>query len=999
MTRPRGNGHHEQVGRPPAASVGRLVGRDESLGVLRAAVRHAYADSPSVLLMSGETGVGKTRLVRELVDLERVTLLYGACVPMAGDPLPFAPLTQALRRLDRSGTLNLQLERSPDLARLVPGLIASKAASIVGSATPAEPGPGTQLGLFQSVLGLVDRLGAAAPVLLVVEDVHWADRSTLDLVRYLAANLTVERAVLLVTYRADAVVTGTPVATWLAELGRLDITERVELDRLMPADAVVLIRQLAGDDADPDLVASTLARSAGNPLFAEHLVLQDRAPGRNTLPTTLHELLRSRIHELPEGTQSVLQALAVLGRPTSVLLLAATAGIDQDESESLLRPALEQHVVELRRDDTLGFRHPAFGEVVYSELLPGQRRRLHRAAAESLEPVGGLGTGQRSSVSADAVSGELARHWIEAGDTARALDASVAAGWAAERMYAFADAHASFTRAVSMLDDVPAAPQDRVRLLKHAAQSASLMGDGHEAARLVEAALELTAQPRRRAALSARLGSIRYLAGRGDLAEGCFEEALSLVPPDEQSILVARCYAGLAQVRAAWADLDGADLACEKGLVVARSIGARREEGLVYNALGVVACIRGDLDTGIAHLRTALTIAAEVGNPNDLASAYINLSNCLGVAGRVDEAVELAHQGTEALTRVGLGRQSLSFLKANVGKALIDAGRMREGSEYTEDALAHLPHGVMAAPVLIQSARVSLVTGDLTQAWERLEQARVIIESENAPDEWMRTVLETGAEIELWAGRPAAAYDLVVDGLDLIAGTDEERWSGTLVALGFRALATGAETHRDLESRRRLAVRRVRLDAGRTADRSTLPHSAAVLAWQHAEATRLDLDSDPAAWAETAALMHGLGRPFPTAYARWREAEARLDSGVDGRAIAALREAHASALALGAVKLADECERLARWHRIDLVAAVEGGGNPSTSGIDAYGLTPRELEVLSGLSAGRTNQEIADELFISVKTASVHVSNILRKLDVRGRQEAARVAYRLGVGV
>jgi len=114
-------------------------------------------------------------------------------------------------------------------------------------------------------------------------------------------------------------------------------------------------------------------------------------------------------------------------RPALVPLLAATNGTLVEQTETLLRPAIDQHVVEIRRDDTIAFRHPAFGEVVYAELMPAERKRLHRAAAEALEPVEGLGTGQRSSVAGDAVSGELARHWFGAGDSERALDAAVAA--------------------------------------------------------------------------------------------------------------------------------------------------------------------------------------------------------------------------------------------------------------------------------------------------------------------------------------------------------------------------------------------------------------------------------------------------------------------------------------------------------------------------------------------------------------------------------------------
>ena len=967
-----------------------MVGRDDSLGVLRAAIRRASAGQPSVLIVTGETGVGKTRLVRELIATERVTLLGGSCVPMAGDPLPFAPLTQALRRLDRTGTLNLQLERLPELARLVPGLVPAKATRT------ADLAAASQLGLFQSVLDLIDRLGASAPVLHVVEDVHWADQSTLDLVRFLATNLTNERAVLLLTVRADAVVPATPLALWVAELARLENAERIELQRLDHEDTARLVRQVAGDSADPELVETTLARSAGNPLFAEQLVMQAmQDPGHPALlPATLHELLHARVHALPGETQSVLRSAAVIGRPALVSLLAATTGTLVEQTENLLRVAIDQHVVEIRRDDTIAFRHPAFGEVVYGDLMPAERQRLHRAAAEALEPPEGLGTGQRSSVAADEVSGELARHWFGAGDKERALDATVAAAWAAERMFAFSDAYANFTRALTLVDEVPDSGQDRVRLLKHAGQAASLIGRSNEAARLVEAALDLTEEPAARAALLTRLGLIHYRAGRGAETERCFQEALDLVPPDEESVLAARAYAGLALFGAAWSRLADADEACRRGLLVARKVGARREEGMLLNAWGLVLATRGDITGGAATLRESLLIATEVGNPDDLAVAYDNLSHVLGLGGFVDESVAVVTEGSDVLTRMGLARQRVSFLKANLAETLWNAGRIDEASRIVAEALSHHPRGIMAVPVLIQAGRVALIHGELEESWERLQQARVIIESENAPDAWRRWLLESEAELELWAGRQMAAYELVLDGLDIVRGTDEEPLAGNLVALGLRALATEAEAHRDPSSRNRLGELRVRLEETRRHGGSSQPDEAAVRAWQDAEETRLDLASDPAAWQRAASEWEALGRPFPRAYARWREAEARLDTGVDAAAIDALRDAHTSAIALGAVRLVQECERLAGWHRIDLVSTPE---EVEESALDKYGLTPREVEVLAGLSAGRTNQEIADELFISVKTASVHVSNILRKLDVGGRQEAARVAHRLGV--
>jgi ATP/maltotriose-dependent transcriptional regulator MalT len=968
------------VKRPPAV----FVGRDLSLGVLRSALRRASDGSPSVVLMSGETGVGKTRLVRELIATEDLTLLYGACVPMAGDPLPFAPLTQALRRLHRIGALNLQLDRSPDLARLVPGLVRT------GPGDFSEPGPFSQLGLFQAVLGLLERLGAAAPVALVVEDVHWADRSTLDLVRFLAAELMSERALLVVTCREDAVMAGTQLASWLADLGRLEITERLRLERLDPDDTARLVSSLLGTDADPALVQAASNRSAGNPLFVEHLVLQG-ADGR--LPTTLSELLATRVVALPEGTRGLLRAAAVLGRPATVSLLALTLRSSVEDTEALLQPAIAQHVMEVRRDDTIGFRHPAFGEVVRAEMLPEQRRALHRAAAVALESMVATREGSEL-VDRDSVAGELARHWVEVGDPARALDATVTAGTAAERMCAFADAHGHFTRAVGLLPRVPDSMHDPVWLLAHGAQCASLIGDSDEAVRLIEQALQIATDAPVRAELWTRLGSIHYLAGRGPEAERSFSEALDLVPEAEESVLVARIHAGRGLLAAAWSRLDDADQSCERGLAVARKVGARREEGQVLSAMGVVASARGDLEGAVHRLRDALAIAHEVGNPDDLATAYINLSHVLGLAGRLDEVVELCREGIEVLTRVGLSRQSGSFLRGNLSHALIDSGRLSEATSVIDLALAQQPRGMRAAPVLIQAGRVALLQGRLAVARDRLQQARSIIESEKAPDAWLREVTEVATEVELWAGRPEAAYDLVVGGLRRVAGTHEDSLVGMLVALGYRSLADQAETHRDPASRERLQALRLPFREAGTALAMTQLDDAALAAWQRAETSRLDLASDPDLWAEAVAQWQALRRPVAAAYSLWREAEARLDSGVDSHGTATLRAAHQEALRLEFTVLVDEVERLAGWHRVDL---VQVSTDPPSTALDAYSLTPRELEVLRCLAAARSNQEIADLLFISVKTASVHVSNILRKLDVSGRREAARVAHRLGL--
>jgi DNA-binding CsgD family transcriptional regulator len=357
------------------------------------------------------------------------------------------------------------------------------------------------------------------------------------------------------------------------------------------------------------------------------------------------------------------------------------------------------------------------------------------------------------------------------------------------------------------------------------------------------------------------------------------------------------------------------------------------------------------------------------------------------------------------LTRYGQDRQFGSLLLCNTSDALIKAGRLAEAEELIDDALGRHPRGVMAAPVLLLAARLTVAQGDLTVAWERCEQARLVIEAEGAPLGWLREITETAAEVELWARRPEAAHELVADGLAAIAGTGEAVYGSGLVALGLRALADQADSRRDHTSRTRRAEARDVLLRSLTEIRATpghggLPEDRALDLLCAAEQARLDHAPASRLWSDTAAVWTELGRPLPAAYARWRLAEALLSGGVNAEAIAAVRSVHDAAQLLGAVRLVEEIETLARWYRVDLIPS-RSGADPEAAGateaLAAYALTAREREVLAALAAGQTNKEIADALFISVKTASVHVSNILRKLDVQGRQEAARVAHRLGV--
>src|SRR4051795_9183876 len=282
------------------ASGARMVGRGDHLRTLHAELARATAGHPTAVLVAGELGVGKTRLVREFLATVDAEVFAGACVPVVGEPLPYAALTQALR--GGSALVRQEVERSPVLARLLPGggaELENEAADAAGS------GAASRLRLFQAVLTLLGRLGAVRPVVHVVEDVQWADRSTLDLLAFLATNFTDERVLVVLTLRTDTH-DDAQVARWLAELGRLWPVTRLPVGRLDHAEVAELVTQLR-DGQPADRLDALVARSAGNPLFVEQLALvDDQAP----LPDTLQELLRARVAELPEETRRALGGAA-----------------------------------------------------------------------------------------------------------------------------------------------------------------------------------------------------------------------------------------------------------------------------------------------------------------------------------------------------------------------------------------------------------------------------------------------------------------------------------------------------------------------------------------------------------------------------------------------------------------------------------------------------------------------------------------------------------------
>ena len=995
-----------------------LIGRSAEVGRLRLALRAAAEGEGRSVLIAGEAGVGKTRLITEFADEATrggVVVLLGGCVDLGEGAAPYAPFVEAIRGLVR------ELDDA-DVERII-GPARSELARLVPDLGPAEDDRASGLNidsaqgrLFELLLGVLQRLADRAPVLLVVEDLHWSDRSTRDLLAFLVRNLREAAVTLVGTYRSDELHRRHPLLPFLAELERTGWVERLELHPFDRRDAAAQLRAIAGRELDAGLIESIHARAGGNAFFAEELLAAAGEDGRSELPATLRDVLLARVAGLAEPTQEFLRIASAAGQRVDPALLAAAAHIDEGTLYDALRECVGRQV--LVPDPTTGveryaFRHALLQEAIYDDLLPGERTRLHSAFARTLEA---RTTGDASHAA------ELAYHWYAAHDLPRALEAAVVAGQAAKARYAFPEAVAQFERAIDLWDQVPDAEaragRDRVALLATLAGVARYTEPGR-AVTHIQAAISLldpVADPVRSGLLYERLGRYAWVAGQGDLANEAYWTAVRLTPPEPPSAARARAIAGLAQILTLGGRFTEAMALADDAMVIAEAVGAREIAGHARNTRGSSRAMNGEVDAGIADILEAKVIAEEVGVVDDIGRAYANWTWVLDTTGRLEAAIEAAEAGIEATARLGLMRFFGVHMLCGVADGLFRLGRWDESARAVRRAEEVGPFGINEILVQELLGRHAVVRGRFTEAADRLRPLGLLAARAN-DIQFINPVEASLAELALWQGRPDEALARLVPAIGQIDFSPEVRIA-ELYALALRAAADAAEVARarrvDADEAAAVAAGEQVLAAIRRrhaevqAERPVfLSLSSSWLALCEAEATRLSRTPDVEAWLAVSATWEEQDRPYLVAYARWREAEARLAARGDrGLAAEALRAAHEIATRLGAEPLDREVTTLAGRARlsleIDRSEDDEHGeeGAVSTAVDDdaaRLGLTAREREVLALLALGRTNRQIADELFISVNTAGVHVSNILGKLGVSGRGEAAAVAYRLGL--
>ena len=968
----------------------RLIGRAAELAELEAALADAGDGRPSMVFLAGESGVGKSRLLSELERHagERGGLvLAGDCVDLGESELPYVPLVAALRPLARSGDPALTAPVRAAVAPLLPGQ------APVAAEESAEDG--AQARLFEGLLSLLDALGAERPVLLLIEDLHWADRSTRAALAFLARSLVAERVLVVCSYRPDELHRRHPLRPLLADLERAPHARRITLGPLTRAELADQLADILGAPPDAELLERLWSRSGGNPLYCEEL-LAAGLDGRGAAPDTLRDALMLRVESLPDPAQEILRLVAV-GQRTDHPLLIATSGLDERTLRDAQREAVDSHILVADDDGRYRFRHALLREVVEDDLLPGERAALHLALARALE--------QRIDEQAGAVlTAAVAHHFAAAGEQPAALEWSVHAATAAERVYAHGEARALLERALELWDRVPDAEaragEDHVSLLWRAGQAASALGHPGRQLALYESALDEldpASDPHRASKMLEGIARAQRSLNRPKSSIETLERALELVEgvDGKEGEARARLLAGLARGRM----LDGrfADSAetARRALEATLAAGMRWAECHARNTLGFSLAMIGEVDEGAEQLREAIRIARERDDLPDLSDAYVNYSDMLHVLGRSDEARAITLEG---LAAVGDRRPiATMWLDCQLAEFAYDVGDWDESEKRLPDPKRWT--GVHTRVNLnLRKAHLLVGRGRHEAAQEVMAELAELAADSSEP-QFVGPVATLTAELRRREGDLDAARAAIDRGLDQMEFcTDDAARVSAVAAAGVTVEADAAERARDLGEKdaEAAAIRRVDDLLARVAAAAvrTRPVECALLLDARAEAGRAGGRPDPAAFARAAKAWLELARLERAAIMRWREAEAHIAAGDREAATAAACAADELAIGLGAGWLRGEIEGFAARARLDIATGDEPVEPDVEEDDDGFGLTSRERQVLALVAEGATNREIGAQLFMAEKTASVHVSRILSKLNVRSRTEAAAVAHR-----
>lgn len=1007
-----------------------LVGRAAEMAALEAALETVRQGEPAALLIGGEAGMGKTRLIGEFTAATRaagVRVLTGACLELGAEGLPYSPFTAMLRDLvreadpDEIARLLASGRTVRELARLLPELAASR--PLAGPAQTSgdestgthrdavSPGPddgggyaGTMSAgearahLFEGFLTLLERLAAQGPVVLIIEDAHWADRSSRDLLAFLIGyQRAVGNLLVIVTYRSDELHRTHPLRPLLAELARIEWVDKTELPPLTRGQAEEIAVAVLGRAPEQPFADAVYERAQGNPLFTEELLA---CGGEcDTVPDTLTDLLLQGVRRLPEDTQEVLRVASAGSGVTSDALLAQVTGLDGGKLAAAIRPAVAANVL-VTSGDGYSFRHALIQEAVHADLLPGEHAAVHTRFARAIDANPALVSAGRADI-------EKAHHWYSAHNTTGALVGSWQASIQASNAVAHAERLMLLDRVLEVWDQVPDAASliaaDRMRVLEEAAEAARDAGEAQRGLAFVELALaelDEATEPVRFALLLRRRFAFRKDLGLAQ-SQADLLRALSLVPetvsPSARAeLLLAFSHCGL--------DTGGPQYRAmgNEALRLARELGDRDAETQALANLAMIEAgpgqAAGSDSEPFGLLKQARQIARQGRAYHPTIKLMILETHLLCGAGEFARAAAAARRGIADAERHGLARTGGAFLAINLAEPLWYLGRWDEAVEVAGRALDLAPQPRTRVGLWVVDGLIALAHGDFARAARRAAASRSVLARGDYDEQYHLPLAMADIEVALATEGATQAVGVAAEALkcyDVSAASSRYAWPLVVSAAMAATLAPGEEAVELLERLRALAEK---LDVFGPVQRAwQLTYAAVDPAAALNRETAVDEGTGTrpgpgtgeersrlAAADAAVAAWEAVGQPYQAAIALTHAAKIALAERAPREAKARLDRAAPIAQRLGAVPLTAQIADLTRR-----AGSAGDAGDP--------GLTGRELEVLRLVAAGQSNREIAATLVISPKTASVHVSNILAKLGAATRTEAAVKSHELGL--
>ncbi|MDE9366698.1 AAA family ATPase [Luteipulveratus sp. YIM 133132] len=953
-----------------------LVGRTDELADLT--TRAVESGTPSLTLLGGDAGVGKTRLLTALTGRAQdagARVLLGHCLDLGDSSAPYLPVAEMFARLaqdDHQLAQRIVADR-PLLGSVLPEFYRRD----VPADLPRDRGS-----FFDAVHMVLEELAETTPVVAVIEDAHWADRSTRELLTFLFTRRFKGPVSLVVSYRSDDLHRRHPLRPKLAEWSRLPGMHRLMLDPLTDAEVRDLLHQLRPSTSTED-ATTIVERAGGNPFFAEELLAASEIGGHR-LSEELADLLLVRIDALDDDARSVVRAASVAGRAVDHVLLAQVVALSGRDLDRALRAVVDSHVFEVTTTGKYAFRHALLAEAVYDDLLPGERVQLHWDFADALR--------ERTGASASAA---LARHARAAGNHELAVQASVRAGDEAMASAGPADAARHYEDALSMLAEHPAVvpPEPAAALVVKASRALVAAGNPHRAADLAGEAYERhTGDLRERAELVVALVRARVLADVPDVGTPLVREAISWVEAGEPVPVLAALYAVLARALICDDEFDGAVLAATEAASLARDLDL---PGLVTDALTSLARL-DDFTGDPARAEEALIDVVQRARDAQDASAELRALHQLArVQARLDrfrDAYFTHVRGYERARETGHVTDPFG-IETRVFGALY---ALMVGEWDAADRLLAAEKGDRLPPLVEATANAVRMVRDAGRGEPRVLDALPALRPLWQRDMFV-CVHTSAVAVDVYGAN--GDLDSMLQVYDDTVDTFTSVWCLPSFDARIRlsALAIGHITTAVVQGRVKARAYAERVGAlaaavedvvakRRTEDALGL-ESRAWVSRARAELARFEWAGRGAVpdelvthWEDVVRVFDEADHPFEVAVARLRLAEvlAAADRRPEARAL--LDQVRETAERLGAR---------------GLVAAAARGRRTSQPTDDAQvALTPREREVLTLVAEGRTNGEIATALFISAKTASVHVSNILAKVGAATRTEAAAIARR-----